>query len=243
MKFDINNNPALMQEAGNTPKAQFIKLVYLNTPTPSTRTDLQVQSANGFVVKTIQNGVQTVEQYPNTDLVELILNYDPGTPIVLIGDFVKFDSYYFTARDLVLFRTANCESLTYFYLNYYDEKVFDFSVFPNMQTLGMVGWYELTDLYIPQESFGVLDIFGVPKLEKIEIKSQSVKVKVFTGTTSLREIKLRATNSDNYNSIVELLDSTSITTGVLILQTGDSQNTQAAQAATAKGWTVEYVDA
>lgn len=242
MKFDINN-PAFMQAAGNTPKAQFIKLVYLDTPAPSTRTDLQVQSANGFVVKTIQNGVQTVEQYPNTDIVSLILNYDPGTPIVLIGDFVRFDTYYFTADDLVLFRTANCESLTYFCLTGYNEKVFDFSVFPNIQTLEMVGWGEITEFYIPQESLGILDIFTVPKLEKIEIKSQSVKVNVFTGTTSLREIKLRATNSDNYNSIVKLLKSTSITNGVLVLQTGDSQNTQAAQAATTKGWTVEYVDA
>lgn len=241
MKFDINN-PAFMQSAGNTPKALFAKMIYSNASESGDFLDL---SSNGdVIITTTHNGVVREDTYQNVSDLNVYLEYDPGTLITIKGDLTMLDGYHWPV-DCTYLNVKRCPNLTNLQIYFYKGDYLDLMDKVNLEKFYILS-SDVKTIVLNSSNLNNTAIYRCLELEYVDI-SRCAQVGFAAGMTrlnnKLKTIKARAINDGLVTDISTLLASTEITNGVLILQTGDSHNTQAAQAATTKGWTVEYVDA
>lgn len=242
MKFDINNNPALMQAAGNTPKAQFVKLIFAGD-----NQQIDIGSNTEFTIRSISNGIPVERTYPATEGLNntrIVTESDANTPIVIIGDLTRVVLYFGYAMELLYVNATTLQNLDRMDLAKLSEnaRVFITDKVKNIEYL----WCDYIN-FISTEKYPNLEslyISSCKNLTGIDISKSNISSIVISGA-HLNYIKARATTTYEYDSVLyNLLNSSGISaTGLLVLQTGDPYNTQTAEAAIAKGWTVEYVDA
>ena len=240
MKFNLNN-PAFLQMAGNVPAKEYISFV-------DTKGNPQIKlSCDGDLqIVSTYNGDEMIQTLSNISQQAVSIQSDPNTEIFIYSKITSFDTlvtYPGGTTKISELNTLHAKSLTY--LDCGTNQITSLDVSANTA---------LKYLNCSNNQLTSLDVSANTALENLRCNSNqltSLDVSANTALTNLTcgnnlnitVIQSVAVNSSVANQIASLITNATSTTGTVTLRNGDEFNSTISDAATTKGWTIEYVDA
>lgn len=248
MKMNLNN-PAFLQSASNTKREDYdVKMIFKQA-----NSGMKISSSGEISVTAIISGVATTTTYSEPLSSSVVyFNNDANTPVYIKGDVRtlytgEMGSYpgssitYFdcsksslkkvsfeNARELEF--VALCSSIDYCNIGSTKIKSLDLSSLSMLDTILAYNTYELEYLNISNSTV----------LEIVRFGSNNGSADAF----AYKCIELSIPNEQAKSSIILSIEDSVITgSPTLLIHSDYGFNEEVAEAATAKGWTVEYVDA
>ena len=256
--MNVASSPIFLNSAGNVqaPMTEGIRLLY-STQLPV----IDQISGTDVVVKSIYAGVQREESYASLSGESLVLFADANTPITITGEItelsIRDDTYItklkclntalieldcsgctgLTSLDLstnTALQTLNCSGCT-------GLAALDLSTNTALQTLNCYGCTGLAALDLSTNTaLQTLNCYGCTSLAALDLSTntalQTLDCKLLD---SIAEIKTLATNEDVATAIAGAITGANAEDGKVYVSSDDTYYSTVADAAVAKGWTVE----
>ena len=261
MKFNIQN-PAFLQMAGNVQAKEYISFVDTNG-----NPQIKLSCDGDLQIVSTYNGDETIQTLSNISRQTVSIQSDPNTEIFIYGKITLFNTivtYPGGTTKISELNTLYAKSLTN--LNCSSNQLTSLDVSANtaltslncssneLTSLDVSANKLLTNLNCNSNGITSLDVSANTALTDLNCnvnKLTSLDVSANTALTSLNcasninitTIQSVAVNNSVASAIASLISDATSTTGTVTLRNGDEFNSTISDAATEKGWTVEYVDA